>query len=242
MDYSKFDYLAYCDASGDDGMKFNTDKSRGSSYAFTVATLLMKRTDLDYNEALFIEAKKLGGIRPDQEVKYSSLKRMSRGRQMMKHIAGLRARLFVGVALKTKLPLNDYLAKPETKALTTLTQVFPIAQCSKAVAAGQTLGIAIDQQKQIEQTLVSQLLNNIFQNERPEQIPPIEFLDSRQCLMIQCADWCAGAIREVFESYLRGELNVRGNQCAICSPQSPLCKWGRLHRIEPGLSPMIPLR
>ena len=238
MDIGKFDYLAYCDASGDDGMKFH----KGSSWVFSVATLLMKREDLGYNEDVFAEAKGIAGVCRSREVKYTSVRKMRRGPKMMARLSDLRARLFVGITLKTKLDPSDDLSNPKLKMLSALSQAFPTIQCSEAIESTDILGIAIDQQKKVEQNLVSGLLQSVFSKKGLAQVPYVEFLDSKSSLMIQCADWCAGAFGEAFERFVRGQSGFPFGSCGRCSPQTPLCRWGRKRQLCPTLIPLIPLK
>lgn len=221
MSFFKDDWLyAYVDASGDDGFKFD----EGSSVCFVVGVFLCSGKEVQHNKKILLDVKKALGMKPSDELKYSTLRRHRRRKLAYELLSGLQGAALVHVTIKTKLKDPQWL-NPKTKFLSSLTHAFPVVELSKIISDPGKLRICIDRMKKVEEENVDYLIKELFHQRRPElPLPKPDFRDSKSTKLLQIADYVAGATREFFEVY---EGRDKKLPCPLCRPRRPLCSYKR---------------
>lgn len=204
-----YDYIAYVDASGDDGYKFNTS-GNGSSRCYAVAMFVVKKEDVQFNENKLLAIKRIVGCKPKHEVKYTKLRRHRRSKDIHNLVSEMRGTIVSWIAFKEKIT-DPLFLDIKNKALTQFCHTFPINAVSDVLKynTDTNIFIAVDVMKKIEMDGVKELVqysfnsNIIDSNEKSITNYTLKFKDSKDknFQLIQAADIFAGIIRSSFENW-----------------------------------------
>lgn len=216
VDPSKFDYVMYVDASGDDGFKFDKD----SSSCYCAAALLTKQLDIAHNLAILDQIKKIVGCKPTDEVKYSKVRRHRRGKEALELLQGIKGRMSCYIVFKKELAPGE-LQSSGLKELSVLCHAMALRSMKDfGFSENEKILIAIDRMKNTEEVPLGQLLT-VDAAEHPERKFSYEvvFRDSKDVdfLLIQIADLLCGTLREHFEQYESNEdMKYFASICPQC--------------------------
>lgn len=219
LDY--YDYIAYVDASGDDGYKFMPN-GQGSSRCYAVAMFVVKKEDIEYNIKILDEIKGLVGCKPEHEVKYTTLRRNKKSIEIHDIVSKLRGTLVSWIAFKESITDPIFL-DVKNKVLPQFCHVFPINSVNNVLKdeIGTNILIAVDVMKKVEMDGVKHLVEDTFNNNKSTNENHInnyniKFKDSKDkdFQLIQIADILSGIIRTSFESWpLEHEIWTRCKTC-----------------------------
>lgn len=221
------EYLAFVDASGDDGYKFQSTSGNGSSYCFTVAVFISHIDDFDYNKGVLDSCKSLYGLQNlNDELKYSKIRRHRNTDMIHAEMLKVKGQLLIWTAFKRKLMVDNEMVQNDQKQLSSYCHLFPILQLREIIPnKGNPVLIFIDRMKKIEELNVKVLAN------AKENNLIIQFKDSKEMAFIQIADFFAGMFRGFMEQVcetsrlndicppcIRLRINVRSMKNArLCS-------------------------
>lgn len=200
-------YNAYVDASGDNGFKFNKD----SSICYSVAVFICKESDEPWNKDVLYNIKKLLGVKPTDEIKYSRVRRHKYSSESHKLISEVRGTLISWISFKRKLD--------PSKFFTSVIHTFPIEKVPQVVGTNHVGTIYIDRMKMPEEMGVHYLTEletatTIETDNGTVRIgQKVKFEDSKKIKLIQLADFYAGAIRYFFEEYDKRTIKLPCNNC-----------------------------
>lgn len=225
-----FEYIAFVDASGDDGFKFE-DKN-GSSPCFVVCALITEISNKDYNLKILDEVKKIGKIQDQNELKWSSFKKQKDNRfKALKKLCNLKSNLAFGVAFKKRIIDRAYINDPY-KLLTSFIHGLCLETIFRlCLKADRNACIYIDQMKRVEQQNVKKLAKyttndngELVETDHDEKVI-LSYVNSKAEKLIQAADFFSGALRSFFEKYDESwpwHLN-----CDVCNSPNFLCSYSR---------------
>lgn len=237
VDPSKYNYVMYVDASGDDGFKFEN----GSSSCFAAAAMLVKQEDIDHNLAILKKIKYIVGCKETDEVKYSKIRRHRRGNEALSLLKELKAKMSCYIIFKKELPDKEKNSKE--KWLSVVCHLMALRSLDHFhFQNDETVLIAIDRMKHTEETPISNEMNSgiLSDSKHPDREfhTDVIFRDSKDSnfMLIQIADLLAGSIREHFEQYEKNrDMNYFKSSCPTCQKvhkakrgnARKLCKNGR---------------
>lgn len=214
-DISKYDYIMFVDASGDDGFKFD----KGSSTCYTVASILINSSDLQHNLSILDGIKSIIGAKPEHELKYTKLRRSRRFNDIANLLTNIKGTIYTHTCLKEDLVNDQTFSDTESKALAQFTHTFPI---ERAIEHFKNINlfplkpkvlIVVDVMKKVEMDGVS----NLVSAEIDGVVPDLIFRDSKDknFLLIQLADIIAGMTRNFIEGMLKEKNTLQ--LCKVCS-------------------------
>lgn len=230
---STYDYVMYVDASGDDGFKFDG----GSSVCYAAAALLVKQEDIEHNLSVLNAIKKVLGCKPEDEVKYSRVRRHRRADEAFKLLEDIRGKMSCYIIFKKEVDESEYIGN---KLMSVVCHKMALHSIDfyDFPPESQIL-VAIDRMKQTEEQPLEFLLNsdNETNHDRGFNVDTT-FRDSKDSnfLLIQIADLLCGAIREHFEQYETNEdMLYFSRTCPMCKRlltmkkghAHPMCRKGR---------------
>lgn len=236
------DLLVFVDASGDDGFKFASERGKGSSRVFAVAVLMLDGNRVPAAEEALLEIKKLAGVRPTDEIKFTTVRRSSKRAAILRRLFAIDCRLIFWVAIKERID-DPELRDPSKKLLLQMVQAFPVSSIPEQIPntfAGN-IRVYIDRQKMVgDEKGIQRYIDQMLHSGRTVSsghVPKMEttFEDSRRVKLIQLADLFSGYVREFFENLNADSLSY---QCRSCNPNRVLCKYGRTKTIPPQLRPL----
>jgi len=206
-----YDYVAYVDASGDDGIKFN----KGSSSCYAVATFIVKKEDIQHNEDLLLEIKRKVGLKPTDELKYTTLRKKRNFPEVLKLLKTAKGQLITWIAFKEAIDDPDII-EPQKKMLSSMCHYFPIKGIEQLGI--NNILIAVDVMKKVEMDTLSALIeNDLITPEFGSNITyTLKFYDSKNkdFSLIQLADIFSGIIRTTAEElYKRKAYMATCNNC-----------------------------
>lgn len=223
VDPSKYDYIMYVDASGDDGFQFEN----GSSTCYSAAAFLVKQADIQHNLAILNQIKKTVGCKETDEVKYSRIRRNRYGAKALELLRGLKGKMACYTFFKKELPPEEIPAKG-SKTLSVICHIMALESLDRfSFADGERVLVAIDRMKHTEEAPLEYMFEEgvLSGKEHPERNFTVDtvFRDSKDAsfLLIQIADLLCGTIREHFEQY-EDNADMQHFQ-AVC----PKCLWFR---------------
>ena len=209
-DISKYDYIIFVDASGDDGFKFDKDSSK----CYSVAAVIVDTRDIQYNLDKLDEIKQCIGARLTDELKYTKLRRNKKYAQIIDIMAQLKCSLFTYTAIKEILPEADKDKYTKEKYLSQLSHIFSIETATN-VFQGQNpkVLIAIDVMKKVEMDGVNSLVDYCVEKKSISFRPEVIFRDSKDkdFKLIQIADVFSGFTRNLIE-----QLYEERNKTVAC--------------------------
>ncbi len=223
-----FEYLAFVDASGDDGFKFED----GSSPCFVGCLLITKISDRSHNIKILDEVKKIGKIQDQVELKWKSFKKRKDNRfKALRKLCDLKSNLVFSVAFKKRITEQSYINDPN-KLLTSFIHEFCLDTVFRTcLKTDKKAYIYIDRMKPVEQKNVKALAKYttnddgvIVETEHNEKVI-ISYVDSKAEKLIQAADFFSGALRSFFEKY--DETWPWPLRCDFCNPPIFLCSYSR---------------
>lgn len=206
-----YQYVAYVDASGDDGIKFG----KGSSSCYAVATFIVKKEDIPFNEDLLLEIKKSAGLKPTDELKYTTLRKKRNFSQILNLLTRAKGQLITWIAFKEAIT-DTSLIDPKKKLLSSMCHYFPIRSI-KNLSIDNIL-IAVDVMKKVEMDTLSALINHGLISDCSEAniTYDLKFYDSKNkdFTLIQLADVFSGILRSTADDlYLHKKFMFT---CANC--------------------------
>lgn len=233
-----FDYVMYVDASGDDGFKFDN----GSTACFAAAALLVKQEDIEHNLEILGQIKKVLGCKPEDEIKYSRVRRHRRADDAFALLEGIRGNLSCFVAFKKELDPVQFVGNKQMSVMCHVMAIHSIK--AYPFLENTKLQIAIDRMKHTEEVPVEYHVTR-ESVKRDNVDMDIVFRDSKDSryLLIQIADLLCGAIREHFEQYeTQSDMLYFAQKCPPCEKMRllrrakgivahPMCK-NRISRTE----------
>jgi len=229
-----FTHRIYVDFSGDMG----DPRKEGASKVVCIAWVLTAEQDRWHNEGMVLEMKRAIGCRPEDELKYRSLRRHPRKHEALACLEAAKAGVVVVPVLKQRVR-EEELRDPTTKKLAVLLHHFPLATMFEHLVEtvpqehqpGLVVQLVFDQvgwggfRDQIVQRLEEE--HHIVWRVPSEQ--SVRFENSRRSLMLQLADVVAGLARE----YVEGLEGIRLPPCQVC--------WVKGKRIRPRGCDMRPI-
>lgn len=203
IDPSKYDYVMYVDASGDDGFKFEKD----SSICYCAAALLVRQKDIPHNLAILGQIKKIVGCKTTDEVKYSKVRRNKRGPEALELLKDIKGRMSCYIVFKKELSQEE-IPQKGSKSLSVTCHAMAL-DCMNyfEFAANEKILIVIDRMKHTEEeplgNIISDRLFNAPKQPNSNFSYDVLFRDSKDSsyLLIQVADLLCGIVREHFEQY-----------------------------------------
>lgn len=195
-----------------------------------IAWVLTTEEDRRYNESIVLKMKRVIGCKPENEIKYRSIRRHPRKHDVLKYLEQAKAGAIVVPVLKERVR-EEQLRDPTTKELATLLHHFPLdrifAHLDETTPADKLsrllMQLVFDQvswsgfREEIVRRLEDE--HNITWRVSPKE--SVKFLDSKKSLMLQLTDLIAGLGREYMES-------VEGVQLPPCQ----VC-WVKQKQINP---------
>jgi len=216
-DFSKYDYVIFVDASGDDGTQFEN----GSSLCFTTACFISEVKYIADNKKVLDKIKHISGRLPDDELKHSTLRRHRMYLTALNELLNLKGCAAVHNSFKKDLLGDDLFINPSAKLLSSFTHYLPLYAISKSkpLISGKIL-ICIDRMKDIEMDTVKYLIEGDMKQYDlfPDDYEVI-FTDSKAYgyELIQIADVMAGIWRIFFEeSATKQEIIAFLSKCRYC--------------------------
>lgn len=237
VDPSKYDYVMYVDASGDDGFKFEKD----SSSCYCAAALLVKQEDIPHNLAILEQIKKIVGCKATDEVKYSKVRRNRRSPEALELLKDIKGRMSCFVTFKKELAKEE-IPTNGSKELSIICHIMALESIKYFdFMANDRVLIAIDRMKNTEEVPLENFIHDklFTTRQQPDQhfSHEVLFRDSKdsEYLLIQIADLLAGIVREHFEQYETNEDMLHFKPiCPNClklnlseePPLQPMCENG----------------
>ena len=239
VDPSKYDYVMYVDASGDDGFKFEN----GSSSCYCAAALLVSQADISHNLTILEQIKKIVGCKATDEVKYSKVRRHRRSQEALELLNDLKGRMSCYIVFKKELTQKE-MPTGGSKELSVICHAMALHSMDYfEFATDEKVLVTIDRMKHTEEAPLEQILSKgaLSTKQHPDRnfSHEVIFRDSKDAnfLLLQIADLLCGIIREHFEQYEYSEdmLYFR-NLCPKClmlreikkGHTRNLCKKGRI--------------
>ncbi len=227
IDINKYDYLMFVDASGDDGIKFDT----GSSSCYAVAGYLVRREDLGDDIQLLRNIRGIISGQPARELKYSTLRRHKNRKYAFPLFAELHGQVFGRVSFK-KILVSRGTFSTEAKEFSVVSHAVAISLLNNcADVEGKKVLIVVDRMKNTEERPVQMLADSSMHDDMGRLAGyDLIFRDSKDAdfQLIQVADFFAGILREYFERYETDPMMRRfWNKCPICSKNTRLILCGR---------------
>lgn len=199
----------FVDASGDDGYKFKETSNAGSSYSFVVSCFVTTPDELEYNKSVLLNMKHALSVKPEQEIKSTSLKRhkyATRAYACMQELHGFAYSLIADKRLIQNTPIkieNEFsiLTQIAKNDLSGITHTFPYFSLTSSdiLAPDDKVLIVIDNMKKREKESIKSFLSgSSFKKYH------LIFRDSKDkdFSLIQIADIMAGTIRVYYENCL----------------------------------------
>lgn len=223
-----FTHRIYVDFSGDTG----DPQTEGASKVICIAWVLTTEEDRRYNEIIVLEMKRVIGCKPEDEIKYRSIRRHPRKQEALAYLDQAKVALVIVPVLKERVR-EERLRDPTTQELAILLHHFPLDRIFDYVEettpsdelSEVLLQLVFDQvswsgfREEIVHRLQTE--HKIAWRVPTEQC--VKFLDSKRYPMLQLADLLAGLGREYIESVDRTQLLP----CQLCwSKGKPLYHRG----------------
>lgn len=220
-DFEKYKYIMFVDASGDDGYKFKSTSSDGSSYSFVVSCFVTTPQELEYNKQILLDMKQAIFVKPEQELKSTALKRHKNADAVyaeMKNLHGFAYSLVTDKRILQTIPDNPGVKHLDIESyikndLSGATHVFPYIalQNSNILSENDKILIVIDNMKKREMDSIKNILAGA-----PKEQYDLIFRDSKDknFPLIQIADIFAGTTRAYYENCL--PLKTHNQYCKIC--------------------------
>lgn len=211
---SNIQYIAYVDASGDDGFNFKEAKGEGSSICYTVALFISAIKDIQHNISVLNHAKMLYGHQDlKNELKYSKLRRHYNSDEIHNYIMdNLQGTLIVYNTFK-----KHHLSIADKKSLSCLCHCIALDGLSNIYQnQSDKILIIVDRMKKVEEDAVSSLAYDYNPNKYTDY--PIIYMDSKDfnAPLIQIADFFAGMCRSVFEKMYHNKEEFNNNYVKTC--------------------------
>ena len=220
IDISKYDYLIFADASGDDGYSFKDKSCDGSSFSFVVSCFVTSVSELEYNKSVLLDMKHCLSIKPEHELKSTALKRHRNAAAVYDSMKRLRGFAYSAIVDKRKIattpPITDQenatieeLAHDNLSGLTHCFPILAIKNLSIEVGSSRIL-IVYDNMKRREMDSIRTILATSSMD------CDIIFRDSKDAAfpLIQIADILSGTIRNFYENSL--PLKKHNFLCKSC--------------------------
>ncbi|WP_349406980.1 DUF3800 domain-containing protein, partial [Clostridium perfringens] len=218
------DYIAFVDASGDDGFKFG-ERNEGSSICYAVCMFVCHVNDIAYNLEVLDEIKKSIGCQSKHELKYTTMKRHRNSDAAHKLIKNLKGQVVSWVAFKKDLVNDTFFTDLSKKNLSKICHSFPISSLKNLYleSTNKKIYIAVDVMKKVEMDGLYNIITSNHQkfgyNTEEQAVISgynLEFKDSKDInfKLIQIADIISGIIRTSFENYYLE--NFQTPNCNLC--------------------------
>jgi hypothetical protein len=227
---SIYDYthICYMDASGNEGQVYDVPNG-GSSTCFTAAYFLATPADLPYNTDKLSEIKELVGCKPEDELKYKTLKRHRRLNDVLKLIMSMRGRAgSITWFKKLELSAGDNYGMDMISAVHTLLISLMLTDIDTKVL------VVIDRMKEIEmESVYKYLLGTKATSLDLLKNCDVIFRDSKDRVFpfIQIADILAGLTRQYFEKSITCEHHkTYARLCKACGWNRFLCRKEKTHK------------
>lgn len=221
IDFQKYNYIMFVDASGDDGFNFKEKSCDGSSFTFVSSCFVVKPEDIAHNEAVLNEMKAALNLPVEKELKSTTLKRHRFASDAYKKIDYLKGQCFSMVTFKKDLLGREKYAEycdVKTKRLSGITQAFPYYAIHKSFffSATDKILIVMDNMKKTEMNVVKEFLTEYEIDPAISNNYDLIFRDSKaeRYTLIQIADVMSGLLRTYFETHL--EKTSLQRYCRIC--------------------------
>lgn len=223
-----FTHRIYVDFSGDTG----DPQTEGASKVICIAWVLTTEEDRQYNESIVLKMKRVIGCKPENEIKYRSIRRHPHKHEVLKHLEQVKAGTVIVPVLKERVR-EEQLRDPTTKELAILLHHFPLNRMFNHLEettpedelSRVVIQLVFDQvswsgfREEIVHRLEKE--HNVVWRISPKE--SLKFLDSKRNLMLQLADLIAGLGREYIESVDSTQLLP----CQLCwSKEKPLYHRG----------------
>lgn len=212
-----FTHRIYVDFSGDTG----DPQKKGASKVLCIAWVLTAEEDRRHNEDIVFKMKRIIGCKPENEIKYRSIRRHPRKHEVLKYLEQLKIGAVIVPVLKERVHEAE-LRDPTTRKLAILLHHFPLqrifAHLEETTPEDELsrllMQLVFDQvawsgfREEIVQRLQDE--HNIDWRVSPKE--SVKFLDSKRYPLLQIADLIAGLGLEYMES-------VQGIQllpCQLC--------------------------
>lgn len=216
------DYIAYVDASGDDGFKFG-EKSEGSSVCYCVCMFLSKQEHIPHNLEVLEEIKKEIGCKPEHELKYTTMRRHKNSQKAHQLLKKLRGTVVSWIAFKKDIT-DVAMLDTKNKLLSKFCHVFPIESINNILKhdPNKKIFIAVDVMKKCEMDGVSDLLTGkkfdfgFYEGQPVIESYNLKFRDSKDkdFKLLQVADIISGVIRSGYEDFYFNKTEYP--KCHIC--------------------------
>jgi len=232
-----FTHSIFVDFSGDDG-----DPSKpNSSKVISMAWVLSSSQDIWHNEGIVLEMKKLIGCRPNDEIKYRSLRRHPKKTDALAMLAYSKVQILILLVLKERVKETAF-RDPKTKRLVDYIHYFPIRRFFDAGALPpypeSWFQLVFDEigwagcQDEIRR-FYSEDENIIWDADKDTK--SLLFGKSGAMLMLQLADIFAGMMREYVEKLDNRDLPP----CHVCHIKKIRdCSYKRKH-LRPGKAELM---
>lgn len=222
---SDYDYVMFVDASGDDGLCFES----GASKTYAVACYVIPANSLDASNQDIDDIKHIIGAIPKQEVKSTTILRHKKRKEVLSFIRDLGGDLYAHISFKEKMVEHNMinLDTVKNKFFSVVCHTYPIKVFSNYYKNKRIL-VLIDNMKKIEQSLVQYILKTEldFVPSLPTDDLDFCFIDSKSYMYrsIQFADIFAGILREYSAEILKSGKYMKCNACIRKPGPGTLCR------------------
>ena len=233
INLSDYNKIAFVDASGDDGFKFDASKGKGSTDSFVVSCLVMNIEDFTYNCGVLNRMKDTLNLDHNIELKSTTMLRHRFKHNAYQVFTDFRGQACSFIALKHDIanstdPHVMMWRDGPGKQLSGLIHVAPFITMSESGLLNSTdrILVVIDHLKKTESIVIDDLFRvfSINQNMNCTVI----YRDSKSVMfpLIQLSDVVAGTVRQFVERLCEDDLKSVRRYCTVCQASHDFCSHG----------------